>query len=117
VRETSLSTMERPYGRVVWTMLALSAVARLDAQVVKGCADTKYPLELPAPSAFVDSVHAINDLAAFAAPSKPMVLASSSTRAIRSPTFVRSTSATRPPPSRSRTTCAVSRRGSCGRSA
>jgi len=54
-------------------MLVLSAVARLDAQGVTGCADTKYPPELPAPSALVDSVHAMNDLAAFAASSKPMV--------------------------------------------
>ena len=53
--------------------LAFSAVARLDAQGVKGCADTKYPPELPASSAFVDSAHAMNDLAAFAAPSQPMV--------------------------------------------
>ena len=65
--------MNTGYGRVVFTMLALSAVARLDAQGVTGCADTKFPPELPAPSAFVDSVHAMNDLAAFAAPSQPMV--------------------------------------------
>jgi len=54
-------------------MLALYAVARLDAQGVTGCADTQYPPELPAPSALVDSVHAMGDLAAFAAPSNPMV--------------------------------------------
>jgi hypothetical protein len=51
---------------------AASVLARLDAQV-RGCADTQYPPELPAPSAFVDSIHAMDDLAAFAAPSKPMI--------------------------------------------
>jgi hypothetical protein len=61
------------HSHVLYTILALSAVARLDAQGVTGCADTKFPPELPAPSAFVDSVHAMNDLAAFAAPSQPMV--------------------------------------------
>ncbi len=83
MRETSLSTqassrghyssVNTAHGRVVFTMLALSAVARLDAQGVRGCADTKYPPELPAPSALVDSLHAMNDLAPFAAPSKPML--------------------------------------------
>lgn len=38
-----------------------------------GCAETKHPDSLPTPSALVDSAHAIADLAAFAAPSKPMV--------------------------------------------
>lgn len=38
-----------------------------------GCADTKYPPQLPPPNVFVDSVHAIADLGAFVAPGKSMV--------------------------------------------
>jgi hypothetical protein len=58
----------------VRTAVILVAVlsSRLGAQGT-GCRETTYPPTLPAPSALVDSAHAIADLAAFAAPSKPMV--------------------------------------------
>lgn len=46
--------------------------SRLAAQGT-GCRETTYPPTLSAPNALVDSAHAIADLAAFAAPSKPMV--------------------------------------------
>lgn len=52
--------------------LLAAAVTRLHGQG-PGCADTKYPPDLPPPSALVDSAHAIDDLAAFADPSKPMI--------------------------------------------
>ncbi len=52
--------------------LLAAAVTPLHGQG-QGCADTKYPPELPPPSALVDSAHAIADLAAFADPSKPML--------------------------------------------
>ncbi|PYR16375.1 MAG: hypothetical protein DMF98_28160, partial [Acidobacteria bacterium] len=58
----------------VRTAVILVAVlsSRLAAQGT-GCRETSYPPKLPAPNALVDSAHAIADLAAFAAPSKPMV--------------------------------------------
>ena len=58
----------------VRTALILVALlsARLAAQGT-GCRETTFPPTLPAPNALVDSAHAIADLAAFAAPSKPMV--------------------------------------------
>lgn len=65
------SSVNTGHFRVLFAIIALS-VARLDAQVT-GCADTKYPPELPAPSTLVDSAHAMDDLGAFAAPAKPMV--------------------------------------------
>jgi hypothetical protein len=54
------------------TALVLTQVVRLDGQVI-GCADTKFPAQLPPPSALVDSAHAIADLGAFAEPTKPML--------------------------------------------
>jgi hypothetical protein len=54
------------------TALAVVPPLSLAAQDI-GCHDTKFPPQLPTPSALVDSAHAIADLAAFAAPSKPMV--------------------------------------------
>ncbi len=58
----------------VRTAVILVAVlsSRLVAQGT-GCRETTYPLTLPTPNALVDSAHAIADLSAFAAPSKPMV--------------------------------------------
>jgi len=58
--------------RSLAVILVAVVSARLAAQGT-GCRETAYPLTLPAPSALVDSAHAIADLAAFAAPSKPMV--------------------------------------------
>ncbi len=57
----------------VRTAVILVAVlsSRLVAQGT-GCRETTYPLTLPTPNALVDSAHAIADLSAFAAPSKPM---------------------------------------------
>jgi len=58
----------------VRTPIILVAVlsSRLAAQG-SGCRETTYPPTLPTPNALVDSAHAVADLAAFAAPSKPMV--------------------------------------------
>ena len=53
-------------------MIALITVAVIAVQGT-GCGETKYPPELPAPSAIVDSAHAMDDLGAFADPAKPMV--------------------------------------------
>jgi TonB family protein len=60
--------------RLLFAIPAISSATmsvRLGAQGTS-CAETKYPLELPQPSALVDSAHAMEDLAAFAGP-KPMV--------------------------------------------
>jgi len=53
-------------------VIALITVALIAVQGT-GCGETKYPPELPAPSAIVDSAHAMDDLGAFADPAKPMV--------------------------------------------
>jgi hypothetical protein len=58
--------------RVIAALLITGAVAPRLASQDKGCQETKYPAQLPAPSAVVDSAHAIADLAMFAGP-KPMV--------------------------------------------
>jgi hypothetical protein len=55
----------------VWLTLCATAIAPLAAQD-KSCEETRYPPQLPAPSALVDSAHAIADLVSFAS-SKPMV--------------------------------------------
>jgi TonB family protein len=53
-------------------VIALITVAVIAVQGT-GCGETKYPPELPAPGALVDSAHAMDDLGAFADPAKPMV--------------------------------------------
>jgi hypothetical protein len=55
----------------VFTLATVVVATPLVAQDT-GCHDTKFPPQLPPPSALVDSAHAIADLAAFAGP-KPMV--------------------------------------------
>ncbi|HLZ46360.1 MAG TPA: hypothetical protein VKQ05_11845 [Gemmatimonadales bacterium] len=57
--------------RAVIFTLAAVFTAPLAAQG-GGCGDTKFPPQLPAPSALIDSAHAVADLAAFAG-AKPMV--------------------------------------------
>src|SRR5262245_44143217 len=57
---------------VTTAVFAVSLSSRLAAQTT-GCADTQFPHELPAPNALVDSAPAMDDLGAFADPSKPMV--------------------------------------------
>ena len=59
--------------RLFAAVIALGTVVALPLTAQSGgCGDTKYPSHLPAPSALVDSTHAIADLAAFAG-SKPML--------------------------------------------
>ena len=53
--------------------LATVVVATPLAAQDSGCNDTKFPPQLPTPSALVDSAHAIADLAGFGGGAKPMV--------------------------------------------
>ena len=56
--------------------IALIATAGLSARLGaqgRGCSETRRPVTLPPPNALVDSARAVEDLAAFASSSRPMV--------------------------------------------